>query len=268
MPGASTARLSGLTRYALSSRLRPSTLISTFVPRRTSAARVEKRVAGAGLLGGAGIVEAVVGGHPHPSRSAAEVAAQTQREGRGRDVVEAGAVVEDLAREQMGRRLQRRAPRQSSLGLRLDAPDARLPAVPEEEEVGLRLVALDEVLDLVVVGVGAARKPSRRVTQGQVELQARLRIEVGVAGDEAAAGGSAEVAVGEVGVAEAARHLGGGREAAERSAEGGGGEPREGAVVGLAIAEVAALVAASSRGRLAGPPASESDRPTGASTLA
>ena len=95
------------------------------------------------------------------------------------------------------------------VGARLDleAVDAALAAVPEEEEIGLRRVALDEVVDPVVVVEDAELRARHRVARREVELQAGLGLEVGVAGDEAAARRAAEVAVRERRVAEAARDL-------------------------------------------------------------
>src|SRR5690606_20968276 len=78
--------------------------------------------------------------------------------------------------------------------LELDPLDRRLAAVAEEEVVAVA-VALDQVVDLVAVGVERERRAAERAPQGEIELQARLRIEVRIAGDEAASGGAAEVAV-------------------------------------------------------------------------
>ena len=75
----------------------------------------------------------------------------------------------------------------SRLGACLDfePTQPRAAAVPEEEEIRIRLVALDEIVDAVVVEVGCQLRPPEGIPGGDVELQARFRIEIGIPGDEA-----------------------------------------------------------------------------------
>jgi hypothetical protein len=51
-------------------------------------------------------------------------------------------------------RLDPQSPAEIRLGLGFEAAEARAPAVAKEEEVGLRRVALDEIVDAVVIEVG------------------------------------------------------------------------------------------------------------------
>ena len=78
------------------------------------------------------------------------------------------------------------------------------PAVAEEEEIGLRLVALDQVVDVVLVGIHRQLCRRHRVAHGQIELQAGLGGQIRIAGDEATSGRPTEVAIREHGVAKAA----------------------------------------------------------------
>src|SRR5690606_35531597 len=117
-----------------------------------------------------------------------------------------------------------------------------LAPVAEEEVVAVDLVALDQVVDVVVIGVDADANALGRVAHGAVELYARLGLEVGIARDEAAARRSAVVAVREHRVAESARDLPRERQALERTGTRGY-EARERRVRSRAVAEVAAEVA-------------------------
>ena len=92
-----------------------------------------------------------------------------------------------------------------------------------------------------MIRVGRGAHAARRVARASVELQAGFGIEIGVAGDGAAPRGTAEVAIREHRIAEAAGRLRGERDAAI-AASGERHEARRRPVAGVAVAVVAAAV--------------------------
>lgn len=89
---------------------------------------------------------------------------------------------------------------------------------------------------LVLVGVDRELSARTRVAQGEIRLQARLGIEIRVAGDEATARRTAVVAIGENGIAETARDLAGQAQPSKGS-NGQGRETGPRHIPGRAVAE-------------------------------
>jgi hypothetical protein len=83
----------------------------------------------------------------------------------------------------------------------------RTAAVPDEKQRGRRGVSLDQVRDSIVISGRDKPQGTRSVTRGEVELQAGLGPQIGIALDESAANRTAIVAVRQDGVTETARHL-------------------------------------------------------------
>ena len=110
--------------------------------------------------------------------------------------------------------------------VRLDLEPGDFAGAPVAEVVvAIDPVALDEVVDPVAIGVARDGQPVAAPANGEIELAAGLGLEIGVAGDETAAGDAAVVAVGQQRIAEAAgdleRRLDTGAEVARQGEESG-----------------------------------------------
>ena len=122
-----------------------------------------------------------------------------------RDVVEKRIVIQRVAARDLSTHFDRISLAEMGAGLYLKPAQARPPAIPEEEEIGDRLVPLDEVGDPIVIEVDAKLGAAVRVARRKVELQTGFGLEAGIPGDEAASGWSAEVSIRQNRIAEASR---------------------------------------------------------------
>ena len=122
--------------------------------------------------------------------SSSDALSRVEDYGRRGDVVDRYAVVQSDASFELSGEADGESGAERSFALELDAAQPSPAAVPEEEEVGIRLVALDQVGDPVLVTVEREVVADPAVAQRQVVLDVGFRFEVGIPGNETPSGGA------------------------------------------------------------------------------